>query len=64
MNLAEIFRKPTSLAVPLRVPVREVVQEKLKEVNQERDKMKSASQSKPFTNEEPVIVPIVEAYPE
>ena len=50
-TLEEIFRKPIPPEVPLRVSVREGFQEKLKEVNQERSQMKSASQSKPFTNE-------------
>ena len=50
-TLAGIFRKSTPPEVPPRVPVREGVKEKLKEVNQERPQMKSASQSKPVTNE-------------
>ena len=50
-NLVEIFRKSSPLAVPPRVTVREEIQEKLKEVNQKRDQMKSESQSKPVINE-------------
>ena len=34
-KLSEIFRKLISPAVPPRLPIREVVQEKLKEVNEE-----------------------------
>ena len=63
-TLAEIFRNASPPAVPLRVPVREGFQEKLKEVNQERPQIKIASQSKPVTDKEPLSVPIVEAYPE
>ena len=59
MNLSEIFRKASAPAVLPRMLVREVAQEKLKEVNQERAQTKSASQSKPLTNEEPPRVPIV-----
>ena len=44
MTLSELFRKTSAPAVLPRVPVREVVQEKLKEVNQERSQMKNASQ--------------------
>ena len=46
------------------VLTREVFQEKLQEVNQERTQMKNASQSKPLTNAEPLRVPIVESYPD
>ena len=63
-TLSEIFRKSIPPAVPPRVPVREVAQKKLKEVNQERPQMKSASRSNPVTDEEPTRVPIVEAHPE
>ena len=63
-TLAEIFRKATPPAVPLRVTVREVGQKKLQEVNQEGTQMKRAPQSNPFTNVEPLRVPIVEAYPD
>ena len=59
ITIAKIFIKIIPPAVPPRVPVGEVVQEKLKEVNQEIFQIKSASQSKPFTNEEPLRVPIV-----
>ena len=40
-TLVEIFRKANPPAVPLRVPVREVGQKKLQEVNQEGTQMKS-----------------------
>ena len=49
-TLAEIFQKANPPAVPLRVPVREVGQKKLQEVNQEGTQMKVSPQSKPFTN--------------
>ena len=39
-------------------------QEKLQHVNQERTQMKVSSQSKPFSDAEPLRVPIVEAHPE
>ena len=60
ITLAVIFRQFGPPAVPLRVRVREGVQEKLKEVNQDRVQMKSASQSKPVTDEEPLKVNILE----
>ena len=63
-TLLDIFRKSIPPAVSTRVPVREGVQEKLKEVNQERDQIKSKSQSKPLTNAEHLRVPILETYPE
>ena len=63
-TLAEIFRKANPPAVPPRVPVREVDQKKLQEVNQEGTQMKWAPQSKPFGNAESLRVPIVEAYPD
>ena len=63
-TLSEIFRKANPTAVPTRVPVREVGQNKLQEVNQEENQMKSAPQSKPFSNAEPLRVPIVESYPD
>ena len=44
---SRIENPPTVLP---RVTVRAVVQEKLQDVKQERDQMKTASQSKPFTN--------------
>ena len=62
-SLAKIFIKSTPPEVPPRVPVRGAYQEKLQQVNQERTQMKNASQSNPFTNEEPLRVPIVEANP-
>ena len=39
---------PGEAVIPLRVPVREVVHEKLQEVKKERSRMKVVSQSKPF----------------
>ena len=60
-TLADIFRKANPLAVPPRVPVRDVSQKKLQEMNQEVTQMKRAPQSKPITNAEPLSVPIVEA---
>ena len=62
-TLKEIFRKANPPAVPPRVPVREVGQKKLQEVNQEGTQIKSALQSNPFTNLEPMKVIIVESYP-
>ena len=46
------------------VSVREVGQKKLQEVNQEWTQMKSAPQSKPFTNAKPMKVTILEVYPD
>ena len=63
-KLAEIFRKANPPVVPLRVPVREVGQNKLQEVNQEGTQMKRAPQSNPITNAEPLRVPILQAYPD
>ena len=63
-TLAEIFRKANPPAVPPRVPVMEVGEKKLQEVNQEETQMKRAPQSKPFTNAEPLRLTIVEAYPD
>ena len=57
-------RKANPPAVPPRAPVRDVVQKKLHEVNQERTQTKSAPQSKPFTNAEPLRVTIVDTYPD
>ena len=39
-NLAEIFSKARPQTIPLRVPVKELVQETPKEVNQERSELK------------------------
>ena len=61
-TLAKIFRKANRPPVPLRVPVREVGQNKFQEVNQEVTQMKWAPQSNPITNAEPLRVPIVKAY--
>ena len=61
-TLAEIFRKEKPPTVPPRVLVREGGKKKLQEVNQEGTQMKSAPQSNPFINAEPLRVPIVEAY--
>ena len=61
-NLAEVFRKVNPPATPPRVPVREVGQKKLQEVNQEGNQMKSVPQSNPFTNAEPMRVNILEVY--
>ena len=63
-TLADIFRKPNPPTVPPRVPVRGECQEKIQQVNQERTQMKNASQSNPFTNAEPLRMPIVDTYPE
>ena len=43
-NLTEIFRKENPPAVPPSLPVREVGQKKLQEVNQEGTQMKMSSQ--------------------
>ena len=43
-NLAEIFRKVNPPAVPPRLPVREVGQKKLQEVNEEGNQIKRAMQ--------------------
>ena len=64
MNLAEIFRKANPSAVPPRVPVREVGQKKIQEVNQEVTEMKRSLQSNSFTNAEHLSVPIVLEYPD
>ena len=63
-TLADIFRKANPPEVPPRVPVREVGQKKLQEVNQEGTQMERAPQSKPITNGEPMRVPIIEACPD
>ena len=58
-TLEDISIKANPPAVPPRVPVREIIQQKLQEANQEETQIKSASQSNPFTNAEPLRVPIV-----
>ena len=63
-TLAKIFRKSSPPTVPPRVPVREIVQEKLKGENQEISQIKSEFQLKTVTNEEPLMTSIVEIYPE
>ena len=63
-TLAEIFSKSIPPTITLRVPARDVVQEKPKELNQEIVQLKNASKEKPPTNAELLRVPIVEAYPE
>ena len=50
-TLTDIFRKaPPPPAVPLRVPVRELGQKKLQEMNQEGTQMKGSPQSNPIPN--------------
>ena len=61
-TLADIFRKPNPPAVPTRVPVRDVGQKKLQEINQEGTQMKSPPQKKPITNEEPLRLHIADTY--
>ena len=62
-TLTEIFRKANPSAVPQRVPVREVGQKKIKElnqeVNQEGTQIKSEPQSNPFTNADPLSVHVL-----
>ena len=62
--LADIFRKENPPAVPPKVPVRELGQRKLQEINQEVAQMKRAPQSNPIANAEPLRVHIVETYPD
>ena len=62
-TLADISRKASPPSVPPRVPVRELGQKKLQEMNQEGTQMKKTPQSNPVTNAEPLRVPIVGAYP-
>ena len=49
-NQADIFIKLNSPTMPPRVPVREINQKKLQELNQEVTIIKITPQSKPFTN--------------
>ena len=58
-TLAKILSKTNPPAVHPRVPVREVVEKKIQQVNQQGTQMKSVPQSKTFTNVEPLRVPIV-----
>ena len=62
-TLANIFIKANPLAVPPRVPIKEVGQRKIQEMNQEGTKMKRTLESNPVTNAEPLRVHIVGAYP-
>ena len=61
-TLSNIFRKANPPAVPPRVPVRELGQKKLQEMNQEVTQIKMAPQSKPIKNAEPLRVTIVDTY--
>ena len=63
-TLSEIFRESNPLVVLPRVPVREVFQEKLQKMNQERTQIKFSSQSNLFTNSEHLRVSILNVYPE
>ena len=63
-TLAEIFIKASPPEIPLRVTVREIVQEKPKYMKQQKSQLKSASQATISTNSEPIRVPIVETYSE
>ena len=63
-NLADIFRKANPPVVPTRVPVREVGQRKLQEMNQEGTQMKRTPQSDPFINAEHLRVTILGVYPD
>ena len=62
-TLAKIFRKANPPALPSRVPVMEVGQIKLQEVNQKRAHMKRSPQSNQITNSEPLRLTIAEVYP-
>ena len=62
-TLDDIFRKANPPVVLPRVPVKEVGQKKLQEMNQEGTQMKSTPRSNPVINEEPLRVHIVGAYP-
>ena len=46
------------------MPAKEVGQKKLQDMNQEGTQMKRAAQSNQITNAEPLMVTIVEAYPD
>ena len=61
-TLAGILRKSNPPAVPLRVPVREVGQNKLQEMKQEVTQMKRTLPSNPVTNAEPLGILIIGAY--
>ena len=58
-TLADIFIKANPPVAPPRVPVREVGQKKLQEMNPGGTQMKITLQSNPFTNAEPMSVYIV-----
>ena len=53
-TLEKIFSKASLPAIPLRVPVSEIAQEKPKEINQERAQIKSVYQATPSANAEPL----------
>ena len=61
---AEIFSRASPPVIPMRVLIREVIEEKPKEVNKERVQLKNSSKTKPSTNSEHLIVSILESYPE
>ena len=61
-TLADIYRKSNPPAVPPRVPVTEVGQKKIQEVNQEGTHMKRAPQSNPITNTEPEMANVILEY--
>ena len=63
-TLAKVLRPANPAALPPGVPVGEVGQKKLQEMNQEVTQMKSTPQSNPVTNAKLLRVPIVGAYPD
>ena len=62
-TLAEILSKSSPPAIPLRVRVKEIIQEKPKKVNQKIAQLKSTFQATPSINTKPLRVHIVKAYP-